>query len=406
MSGFASELDAVDRNGILRRIEAASSGDAERAIARADGSPALAPENIIPLVSPAAAALLEPMAQKAKVVTARRFGRTISIYAPLYISNYCDNACVYCGFSVNNQVARRDLTFDEILQEAKLLKGRRISQLLLVSGESRQHAGAGSLARIAAALKSSFPSLAIELYPLETAEYASLRAAGVNGLTIYQETYDRAVYAQAHPAGPKRDYDYRLEAPERGGSAGFRQIGIGSLLGLNDWRIEAYYLARHAVYLMKHYWKSQVSISFPRLRPAAGGYQPQQPVSERELAQMIFALRLTLPDAGLALSTRESALFRDNMMGLGVTKMSAGSKTSPGGYLDGSASLRAETPALWRAGMLTAGKLDNNLDELGKTAGDQFAVCDDRSVEDVAAAIRNKGYDPVWKDWDQGFENP
>lgn len=374
--GFAAELDAIDRSKVLHRIETATARDAQRIIASAGGSPALNPDDLLPLVSPAAAALIEPMAQKAQSITERRFGRTISLYAPLYISNYCGNACAYCGFSAANQVARRALSHADILREAELLRSRHISQLLLVTGESPGHCGAGDLARSAAALKPSFPSLAIEVYPMDTQDYAAMQQAGVDGLAVYQETYDRAIYAQVHPAGPKRDFDYRLAAPERGGEAGFRQIGIGSLLGLNDWRIEAYCLARHAAYLMKHYWTSQVSVSFPRLRPAAGGYQPPHQVSERDLARMIFAIRLILPDAGLVLSTRESAGFRDSMTGLGVTKMSAGSRTSPGGYLD----------------------------EHGAGAEGQFDVCDGRSVEEVAAAIRSKGYDPVWKDWDQGFE--
>ena len=212
---------------------------------------------------------------------------------------------------------------------------------------------------------------------MDTLDYLALRRAGVDGLAVYQETYDRAIYARMHPAGPKRDFDWRLAAPERGGDAGFRQLGVGALLGLNDWRIEAYCLARHAAHLMKHCWQSQVSVSFPRLRPAAGGFQPPHPVDERELAQMICAMRLALPDAGLVLSTREPAAFRDQMIGLGVTRISAGSKTSPGGYLD----------------------------ELGDQAEGQFAVCDERSVEDVVAAVRTRGFDPVWKDWDVGFEN-
>ncbi len=375
MSGFAAELASTDRAALLEAIASASAADAERAIAGADGDATLAAAAILPLVSPAGAALLEPMARRARGITLRRFGRTVSLYAPLYVSNHCANACVYCGFNAGNDVVRRALTPDEVLAEAQLLRDRHISQLLLVTGESPRHADAAALCRMARALKPLFPSLAVEVYPMETDEYRALAGAGVDGLAVYQETYDRGTYAAVHPSGPKRDFDRRLAAPERGGRAGFRQLGIGALLGLDDWRLEAYWLARHAQYLMKRCWTSRVSVSFPRLRPAAGGFQPPRPVSDRELAQMICALRLVLPDAGLVLSTRESPQFRDNMVGIGVTRISAGSRTAPGGYCDGQGG-----------------------------AGGQFAVCDERPVSEVAAAIRARGYDPVWKDWDAGFE--
>jgi len=335
------------------------------------------------LASPAAGELLEPIAQAAKNITLRRFGKTIQMYAPLYISNYCSNSCVYCGFNVHNKVVRRTSGREEVLSEARLLKNKHISQLLLVSGECPGEVSVELLEELALDLKRLFPSLSIEIYPLDTEGYSQLCRAGIDGLAIYQETYDQEIYSTVHPAGPKRDYKYRLGAPERGAAAGFRQIGIGSLLGLNDWRVESYYLMHHAAHLMKHHWKSQVSISFPRLRPAAGGYSPEFPVSDRELVQMICAFRLILPDVGLVLSTREPAELRDQLIGLGITKMSAGSKTAPGGYLD---------------------KLDSNLDEQGQIAEGQFNVSDDRPVEAVARAIQSRGYDTVWKDWDKGFE--
>lgn len=373
--GFAAELASIDRDAVRDAIAAATAGDVGRAIARCADTLAPDPEAVLPLLSPAAGRAIEDLARAARAVTLRRFGRTVSLYAPLYVSNYCDNACAYCGFNAGNDVARRALSPGEVVAEARLLRDRHITQLLLVTGESPRHCGAKDLAALARDLKPLFPSLAVEVQPLGEPEYRELAAAGVDGLAVYQETYDRATYARVHPAGPKRDFDHRLAAPERGGAAGFRQIGIGALLGLDDWRIEACCLARHAAFLMKRHWKSQVSVSFPRLRPAAGGFQPPHPVHERELAQMVFALRLALPDAGLVLSTRESAAFRDHMIGLGITRMSAGSRTSPGGYCD----------------------------EHGGAEG-QFAVCDERPVAAVAAAIRARGYDPVWKDWDAGFE--
>ncbi|MCU0606824.1 MAG: 2-iminoacetate synthase ThiH, partial [Candidatus Edwardsbacteria bacterium] len=372
--GFAAELADINRAAVLSAIGSATAADVEHAIARCADGLAPDPEAALSLLSPAAGRAIEDLARAARAVTLRRFGRTVSLYAPLYLSNYCANACAYCGFNAGNEVARRALTPGEVIAEAQLLRDRHISQLLLVTGESPRHCGAEDLAALARDLKPLFPSLAVEVQPLGETEYRSLAAAGVDGLAVYQETYDRAAYARVHPAGPKRDFDFRLAAPERGGTAGFRQLGIGALLGLDDWRIEACCLARHAAFLMKRHWKSQVSVSFPRLRPAAGGFQPPHPVGERELAQMVFALRLALPDAGLVLSTRESASFRDHMIGLGITRMSAGSRTAPGGYCD----------------------------EHGAAEG-QFAVSDERPVAAVAAAIRAKGYDPVWKDWDAGF---
>jgi 2-iminoacetate synthase len=383
MSPFQDIINSLDPARIRTNIRNATTGQVNALLEAVSSGVVPRPEDISILVSPAAGELLEPMAKLAKAATLRRFGRTIQMYAPLYISNYCSNSCVYCGFNVHNKINRRTSSRDEILSEARLINNQHISQLLLVSGECPAEAGVDLLEATARDLKGMFPSLSIEVYPMDTPDYARLYQAGIDGLAIYQETYDQDLYSIVHPAGPKRDYQYRLGAPERGAAAGFRQIGLGSLLGLNDWRVESHYLMHHAAYLMKHYWKSQVSVSFPRLRPAAGGYKPDFPVSDQELVQMICAFRLMLPDAGLVLSTREPAELRDNLIGLGITKMSAGSKTAPGGYLD---------------------KLDNNLDEQGQAAEGQFNVFDDRTVEAVAQSIRQKGYDTVWKDWDQGFE--
>lgn len=376
MSGFREELDSLDRQGLVGRMERATEAEARRLISERASGTGPAPAAAATLVSPAAAGLLEEMAAAARSLTARRFGRTVQFYAPLYISNHCRNTCVYCGFNAGNIVPRRTLTLEEVEREAESLRGRGIHQILLLTGECPDEVPVDLLAECARKLKPYFPSVAAEVYPMTQDQYRSLFLSGVDGLAVYQETYDLGTYLAAHPSGPKRDFDNRLGAPERGGAAGFRQLGIGALLGLDDWRIEACVLARHAAFLMRSCWRSQISISFPRLRPAAGGYQPPRPVSDRELVQMICALRLALPDAGLVLSTRESADFRDSMVGIGITKISAGSRTSPGGYLD----------------------------EQGAPAEEQFSVHDGRSVAEVAAAVRARGYDPVWKDWDLGFE--
>jgi len=291
MVKFVSELEVINNSALRTLIYGTEEGSIRRVLTGAGGQSILSLEEMAALVSPAAAGMLEEMAQMARAITARRFGKTIQFYAPLYISNYCRNSCVYCGFNAGNRVSRRTLAPDEIMAEARLLHERRIHQLLLVSGECPEQVSPTMLAEIISSLQGLFPSIAVEVYPLEEDDYRRLVGAGADGLTIYQETYDRQIYLQVHPAGPKRNFDHRLEAPERGGRAGFRQIGIGSLLGLNDWRLEACFLYLHARFLMKHYWKSQTAISFPRLRPAAGGYQPPHPVTDRELVQMICALR-------------------------------------------------------------------------------------------------------------------
>jgi 2-iminoacetate synthase len=376
MNGFYQILQSLDAGRIKSNLNNTKTAQVKSLLGSIESGAIPSANDVPTLLSPAAGEFLEPMAVLAKTITARRFGKTIQMYAPLYLSNYCKNSCVYCGFNIHNKIVRRTSNHDEIIAEAQLLKNKHISQLLLVSGEFPEEASVEMLEKVAVELKELFPSLSIEVYPLDQADYQRLCRAGIDGLAVYQETYDQDIYSRVHPAGPKRDFIYRLDAPERGAVGGFRQIGIGSLLGINDWRVESHYLMHHALYLIKHYWKSQVSVSFPRLRPAAGGYSPEHPVSDRDLVQMICAFRLMLPDAGLVLSTREPAELRDNLIGLGITRMSAGSKTAPGGYLG----------------------------EQGQGAEGQFNVNDDRTVEEVAGVIRSKGYDTVWKDWDKGFE--
>jgi 2-iminoacetate synthase len=313
------------------------------------------------------------MAQKAHLLTQQRFGRTIGLFAPLYLSNVCTNACVYCGFNVHNPAERLTLTAEQAAAEGKHLHDLGFRHLLLVSGEAPQTVTVEYLTGVMERIRPLFSSISIEIYPLETADYRALIRHGVDGLVIYQETYDEKRYGEVHPAGKKRNYRRRLETPERGGRAGFRRIGIGALLGLNDWRTEGFFLALHARYLMRTFWKSHITISFPRLRPAAGGFQPPYPVPDIHMVQLMTALRLFLPDAGLVLSTREAPSLRDNLIPLGITSMSAGSRTEPGGYVHDS---QAEA---------------------------QFEIADNRSPQAVSDMIRRKGYEPVWKDWDAAF---
>lgn len=324
------------------------------------------------LLSPAASGFLEQMAAHARRTTFLRFGKIIRLYAPLYISNECVNACAYCGFNRTNILERITLSIDQVMQEARALHRQGFRHLLLVSGEHRGKVPPSYLQEIVRLLSENFAALSIEVYPLEEDEYRMLGEAGVTGIAIYQETYDRALYQSLH-SGPKADFNYRLLAPERAGRAGYREIGIGALLGLTDFRIDVCVLGLHAAYLMKTFWKAQIAVSFPRLRAACGGYEPPVPVTDRDLAQIVFALRMVLPDSDLVLSTRERPAFRDGMAGLGITRMSAGSKTKPGGYC------------------------------LSDDALEQFEVADTRTPAEVAAMLWSKNLEPVWKDFDRHF---
>lgn len=324
------------------------------------------------LVSPAAAGFLETMAVRARSITLLRFGRTIKLYAPVYVSNECVNACAYCGFNVCNQLQRVTLTTEEVLAEAEALYNLGFRHILLVSGEDRKKVPVPYLEGIIKKLSDRFAGISIEIYPLDTQDYKILADAGATGIAMYQETYNRDVYKTLHK-GPKADFDYRLLTLERAGAAGFRDLGIGALLGLDDFRTDAACVAMHAAYLIKNFWKSQISISFPRMRSAVGGFKPAFIISDKELAQIIFALRIVLPDADLVLSTREKEDFRNGMAGIGITRMSAGSKTNPGGYV------------------LT----DDSLE--------QFEVADTRTPAEVAAMLEGKNLEPVWKDFDRSF---
>src|SRR5579864_7534884 len=284
------------------------------------------------LIAPKSDADLEAMAQTSRSLTLQNFGRTMRLFAPLYVSNECINNCTYCGFSRDNPILRVTLSLDEMKQEADALKTQGFRNLLLVAGEHPKFVSNNYLRDCIAALHSEWPGISLEVGPMETSDYRPLVEAGADGLVVYQETYDRAIYTDMHTAGPKRDFDWRLETPERAYAAGFRRLGIGALYGLGDWRREAIAVAAHGEYLLRNCWKAQLTISLPRLRPCAGEFEPLTHMADRELAQLICAFRLFLPDAGLVLSTREPAKLRDGLIPLGVTLISAGSHTEPGGY--------------------------------------------------------------------------
>ncbi len=346
------------------------------------------------LISPAAAGLLEPMALKSQALTRQRFGRVIRLFAPLYLSNECVNNCKYCGFSRDNAILRVTLSIDDVLSEARALGGQGFRNILLVAGEHPKFVSGGYMAECIRAVHAETPSVSLEIGPMETEDYRPLTQAGADGLVVYQETYNRAVYTEMHTAGPKRNFDWRLETPERGYAAGFRRLGIGALYGLTEWRREAICLAAHAAYLLKHCWKAQLTVSMPRLRPCAGEFQPPSPMSERELAQVVCALRIFLPDAGLVLSTRESAQFRDGLIPLGITMISAGSHTEPGGYT-GAGRDKLHHTARGRIVELAEGS-----SEWARGAPGKFEIADDSSPADIAALLKRRGNEPVWKDWD------
>jgi 2-iminoacetate synthase len=359
-----------DRDIWRQRLEDVTSEDVEAALASKPGHYSL--DKLLTLVSPAAEKYLERMAGIAHRLTLQRFGRTVKLYAPLYLSNYCVNRCRYCGFNTDNRFARIRLSLDEAVAEAQVVASEGFRDLLLVSSEDKKFITCDYLVELARRLRGQFNFISIEIYQMSEAEYRRLFEAGIEGVTLYQETYDRDLYASFHPGGPKADYDMRLRAADDMAAAGMREIGLGALLGLADWRIETLALAEHAWHLIKSYWQSHVSFSFPRLRPAVGVGTEQYPhlLTDANLVQMIVALRLCFADAGIVLSTREPARLRDHLLRLGVTRISAGSRTNPGGYAE-------------------------HRDSTG-----QFEVSDPRSPAEVAAMIAHHGLEPVWKDWE------
>ena len=327
-------------------------------------------EDFKALISPAAAPYLEQMAQKSMHQTQKRFGKTIQLYVPLYLSNTCSNSCVYCGFSQKNKIERVTLSEDQIMTEAMAIKDMGFDHLLLVTGEHQKEAGFDYLKRAIELLRPHFSQISVEVQPMSTEEYQQLIQVGLHAVYVYQETYHQENYKTYHPAGKKADFTHRLETPDRLGEAGIHKIGLGCLIGLEDWRSDIWHIALHLSYLEKQYWRSKYSISFPRLRPNAGGFQPNMVISDRELLQVICAFRILNQEVELSLSTRETPTFRDNVFKLGITAMSAGSKTEPGGYA-------VHTKAL-----------------------EQFEVSDQRSPKEVETMLHEKEYEAVWKDWD------
>lgn len=351
---------------VKKTIYNKTSHDVEKALA----SDRRTLEDFKALISPAAAPFLEQMAQQSHQLTKKRFGKTIQLYAPMYLSNECNNICTYCGFSFDNKIKRKTLSEKEIIQEVEEIKKHGFKHILLVTGEANQIVHVDFFLKTIELIKSQFANISIEVQPLETLEYKLLHEAGVYSVLVYQETYHQEVYKTYHPKGKKSNFDYRLETPERVGNAEIHKIGLGILLGLEDWRVDSFFCALHLEFLQKKYWQTKYSISFPRMRPAEGIIEPNVIVTDKELLQLICAYRLLNGEVELSISTRESEKFRNNIIPLGVTSMSAGSKTNPGGYAVDTGSL------------------------------EQFEISDERSAEEIEKLILNKGYEAIWKDWD------
>ncbi|WP_319584506.1 2-iminoacetate synthase ThiH [uncultured Pseudodesulfovibrio sp.] len=347
--------------------------DVRRAINRTTASV----DDFMALMSPAAKPLLEEMAQKASRLTIQHFGKTVSLFTPLYLANFCTNHCVYCGFNCTNSIHRSMLDLEEVDAEGAAIAATGLKNLLILTGDASAKTGVDYLEKCTRVLTRHFPSVSIEVYALTEEEYARLVKAGVDGMTMFQETYDEELYAVLHPKGPKRDYRFRLDAPERACKAGMRVVNIGALLGLGDWRRDALLTGLHAAYLMHNYPETDIAVSLPRMRPHVGDWEPATIVSDRDMVQFLMALRLFLPRVGITISTRENAEFRENILPLGVTRMSAGVSTAVGGHSDGT--------------------------EDEENTG-QFDISDGRSVDEVCAALRDKGYQPVFKDWEPIFE--
>ena len=320
------------------------------------------------------------------------------LFAPLYLSNECVNNCQYCGFSRDNPILRTTLTVPQVVAEAAHLADLGFRHILLVAGEHPRFVSDGYLEDCTAAIREFIPQVALEVGPMETPEYARMVEAGCEGLVVYQETYDRETYKTLHTAGPKKNFDWRLECPERAYEGGFRRIGIGALFGLSDWKMDAFRLAAHLDYLMRTCWKASFTIAMPRMRPAAGEFQvkPEHTLSDAEFVKLVCAFRVCFPQVGIVLSTREPAALRDALIPLGVTTMSAGSHTEPGGYTgQGNDDLHLTVKG-------RRVELDSKPEPCA-TAEGQFSIDDERTPAEVADLLRGQGFDPVWKDWDRGI---
>lgn len=366
---FFSYLQNLDREKLKLRLYSITRQDVEKALI----SPVGSLDSLLALLSPAAEAFIEQMAQRSSTLTRQRFGANVGMYLPLYLSNLCANECDYCGFSMSNKLKRETLSLKDIDAEMAVIKQTGYDSILLVSGEHETKVGIDYFKTVLPRVKQNFSYLAMEVQPLKESEYSDLVGLGLDAVMIYQETYNPDTYAKHHTRGKKQDFAYRLDTPERVARAGVDKIGIGVLLGLDDWRLDALLLGHHLTYLESRYWRSRYSVSLPRLRPCTGGITPQVELTDKGLVQLICAFRLFNQQLEISLSTRESAQLRDNLFKLGITNISAGSSTQPGGYVNPDTQLN------------------------------QFDISDERSAQEVGDAIKAKGLNPVWKDWESAW---
>lgn len=367
---FQTLFDTYNWEDVKEKIYSKTSTDVVNALSK---SQARTLEDFIALISPAAQPYLEEMAQLSARLTKKRFGNTLQLYIPMYLSNECQNVCTYCGFSFTNKIPRVTLTDEQILKEIEVIKSHGYDHVLLVTGEANTTVGVDYLAHAMEVIKPHFANVSIEVQPLDQHEYERLIPKGMHSVLVYQETYHREDYKKHHPRGKKSNFDYRLDTPDRLGRAQVHKMGIGVLIGLEDWRVDSFFCALHLDYLEKKYWKTKYSVSFPRLRPFSGGLEPKVNMSDKELIQLVCAYRIFNEEVELSLSTRESQSFRNHAIKLGFTSISAGSKTDPGGY--------AST----------------------QDALEQFEISDERSPKEIAEMIKKQGYEPVWKDWDASY---
>lgn len=366
MNNFTPIFNSHNWEQTKKSIYAKTSADVQKALEAQHRTL----EDFKALISPAAAPYLEQMAQLSQALTLKRFGKVIQMYVPLYLSNECNNICTYCGFSYDNKVRRKTLSPMEIMQEVAVIKAMGYEHVLLVTGEANLTVNVAYFKKVLDLIRPHFAHISMEVQPLDLEDYKQLKPYGLNTVLVYQETYHQEDYKKHHPKGKKSNFQYRLETPDRLGQAGIHKMGLGVLIGLEDWRTDSFFTALHLQYLEKTYWQSKYSLSFPRLRPFSGGLEPKVTMNDKELVQLICAYRLFNEEVELSISTRESPDFRNNIIKLGITSMSAGSKTNPGGYAIATESL------------------------------EQFEISDERSPAEMAKVITSQGYEPVWKDWD------
>ena len=372
MNSFLDKYENTSWANISSRIELSTREDVESAL-NSEGRCGL--QGFAALLSPIAGVeYLEEMAQLAHKLTMQRFGKVIRLFAPMYLSNECTNVCDYCGFSLGNKIPRKTLSIAEILKETAALRSQGFEHVLLVTGESANKVSTDYLFKAITVLNEYFSNVSMEVQPLDQSDYQHLIKAGLHAVLVYQETYDRKSYAKHHIKGKKTNFNWRLETADRLGRAGINKIGLGCLYGLTeDWRTDSFFAALHLDYLEKKYWQTSFSMSFPRIRPYEGEMSPLVDLQNRDLVQLLCAFRIFNHELELSLSTRESPALREQLLPIGITTMSAGSKTNPGGYSVSDDSL------------------------------EQFSISDERSPVEVAQMLRLKGYEPVWKDWDSSY---